>query len=378
MRILIIRNFPTYFDVVCNTYNIQEIGLAKALIRKGHHCDIVFWTDTEEKEVDYVFDENRHITIFYRKGINFLKNAVYRNISRLIEKYDVIQPAEYNQLQSWMLAKKYPEKTVIFHGPYYSAFNKRYNKLCRIMDLLVLPVYKKKNTRFLVKSGLAKEFLLNKGINEKNITVCGVGIDLEALHNRRQESTEALNPLKECAAEIKLLYIGRIEPRRNIPFLFDILKELRNKQYDVKLIMVGTGDKEYKKECFDYAEKSGVLDSIIHIEKLEQKYLSQVYQLADVFLLPTHYEIFGMVLLEAMYFGNTVITTANGGSETLIRSGENGMIIDEFNPQKWAASIIENYNNENMKQSAAEEIRQHFTWDALADKFIGVYEKVKQ
>ena len=45
MKILIIRNYPSYMAVKNNTYNIQEVGLAKALIRKGHICDIVFWTD---------------------------------------------------------------------------------------------------------------------------------------------------------------------------------------------------------------------------------------------------------------------------------------------------------------------------------------------
>ena len=40
MKILIIRNFPSYMAVKNNTYNIQEVGLAKALVRKGHFCDI--------------------------------------------------------------------------------------------------------------------------------------------------------------------------------------------------------------------------------------------------------------------------------------------------------------------------------------------------
>ena len=40
-------------DVERNTYNIQEVGLAKALVRKGHVCDIVFWTDKEEKDITH-------------------------------------------------------------------------------------------------------------------------------------------------------------------------------------------------------------------------------------------------------------------------------------------------------------------------------------
>ena len=39
-------------DVLNKTYNIQEIGLASALIRKGNICDTVFWTDKEEKTIE--------------------------------------------------------------------------------------------------------------------------------------------------------------------------------------------------------------------------------------------------------------------------------------------------------------------------------------
>ena len=45
MRILIIRNFPSYMDVKNNTYNIQEVGLAKALTRRGYKVDIVLNMD---------------------------------------------------------------------------------------------------------------------------------------------------------------------------------------------------------------------------------------------------------------------------------------------------------------------------------------------
>ena len=43
-------------DVEKNTYNIQEVGLAKALVRKDNVCDIVFWTDKDEKEVNIPVD----------------------------------------------------------------------------------------------------------------------------------------------------------------------------------------------------------------------------------------------------------------------------------------------------------------------------------
>lgn len=377
MNILIIRNYPSFMDVEHNTYNIQEIGLAKALIRKGHSCDIVFWAKDEEKTVDYTFDGNKHIKVYYRKGKNILKNAIYSNIDDLIEDYDIIQPCEYNQLQSWLLAKKYTDKTVIYHGPYYSSFNKGYNTMCKFTDRLVLDTYKKKHTPFIVKSRLAADFLMKKGI--KNITVAGVGVDLDAFIVKNADIiTEEVNAIDSIDAEIKLLYIGRIEPRRNIPFLFDVLKGVRDKGINAALVVIGTGDSDYKKTAFDHARNIGVIDSVYYIDKLEQNYLSLVYDRCDIFLLPTHYEIFGMVLLEAMFFGKIVVTTENGGSDMLISNGDDGIVIKEFDVNKWVNAIIENKDDSRIGKNAAIKIKDRFIWDCLADKFIEIYKRVNK
>ena len=72
----------------------------------------------------------------------------------------MLQTAEYNQMFSWHLAGKYPEKTVVYHGPYYSPFNRNYNRMCRVFDVLFVGRYRRRGTRFLTKSELARKFLL--------------------------------------------------------------------------------------------------------------------------------------------------------------------------------------------------------------------------
>lgn len=376
MKILIIRCFPQYMEVKNASYNIQEIGLARALVKKGHQCDIVFWTDKEEKEVQVDVDGKNSITVFYRQSKVFLKNAFF-DIDDLIKKYDIIEPSEYNQLAAWKLSKKYPDKTVIYHGPYYCEFNKRYNAMCKVFDKIVLPAYKKNGTTFLVKSDLANDFLTSKGIKSENVTTVGVGIDLDAFkQSNTNEIPDEIKEIQNIKADIKLLYIGRIEERRNIPFLFDILNELKNRNVNAKLVMIGNGDEEYCKNCFDYAKKCCVFDSIYHIKKAEQKYLQYAYKSTDIFLLPTRYEIFGMVLLEAMYFGTPAITTKNGGSQMLIENGIDGYIIDVFNKSLWCDKIIEaSQNSAKISQNAHKKITEKFTWDVLSDKFISTYEK---
>lgn len=379
MKILIIRNFPSYMDVEKNTYNIQEVGLAKALIRKGNVCDIVFWTDKKEKEVNIPVDDIGKVTVFYKHGKTALKNTVYTGCDKLFSQYDVLQTAEYNQIQSWTLAKKYPKKHIIYHGPYYAAVNKRYNLMCTIFDLFFLKRYLKLGTHFITKSRLAQKFLESKSIKTSSVKTIGVGIDTQMLSNGKTECNEPLFLTMKNDRKIKILYIGRFEERRNIPFILDIFSEILKRNANVTLYMIGTGNKDYIDNCWNYADKLGIRENIVYQEKMEQKYLSGVYNLADFFLLPTAYEIFGMVLLEAMYYKTVVLTTNNGGSSTLIEDGKNGYILENMEASQWAEIVSEIADEEmnKVKNAAHDTIANQYTWDELADSFIESYKELQ-
>ena len=389
LKILIIRNIPTYMEIRGNTYNIQEIGLAKALVRKGQTCDVLFWTDKEEETVLVPAGDAKSVQVFYRRGRSFLKNAVFLHCEELYAGYDVLQPCEINQLQAWILAGQYPDKTIIYHGPYYDRFNRRYNMLSHVTDLLFLGRYQRRGTRFLAKSVPAKEYLVSKGIADGNICITGVGIDTQMLENRgrsldadsaEEEKTAFCETMGRDGSPLRLLYIGRLEERRNIPFLIDIFREVLQKEPGARLYMIGTGESRYVEMCLQYMEKANVRDRIVLQERMEQRYLGDIYRLADFFLLPTRYEIFGMVLLEAMYYGNVVLTTPNGGSGTLIHSKENGLILDSADPAFWAEQIFKlNQNPEEKRrigESAHRTIAEHFTWDMLAEVFLAQYRLV--
>lgn len=383
MKILIIRSDPSYLGVSNATYNIQELGLARALTRRGHTCDILFWTDREEKTVEVSLDDGCAVRVFYRKGRHFLRNTVYTGCRELFSQYDILQSSEYNQMQSWLLAGKYPDKTVIYHGPYYCDFNKRYNLMCRVFDLFFTKRYIRRNTPFLVKSDLAREFLTGKGIEPANVTVAGVGIDLEALTCRQLPETEAIyQQMKADTSPLKLLYIGRFEPRRNIPFIIDVFKQVLEQNAQAKLYMIGSGNERYLQECFEYMQQCGVRDSVVWQKQMKQNQLPAIYENADFFLLPTRYEIFGMVLLEAMYFGTAVLTTRNGGASMLIHNEENGMVFDNCDAKVWAEWILSMSNKKEklleMQEQASATICGSFLWDSVCTAFEQVYKQLRK
>ncbi len=179
-----------------------------------------------------------------------------------------------------------------------------------------------------------------------------------------------------------LLYVGAISQRKNTMFLLRVLKTLvKNMGYDEYRLLI-IGDKAYKEEwyfnhCFSYIDEQSLQDNVIYLGKIEQKYLRLLYPLCDIYLLATQYDIFGMVYLEAMYFGVTILTTSCGGSSLLIQEGVTGYILDSQNADEWAEKaeeIIENEEkNKLMHDNAQKLIRDNYLWAKLVPRFLEVY-----
>ena len=377
MKILIIRMFPDVLNI--KNYNCQEIGLAKALIRKGNICDIVLYTNKENYEDDIFFDNNKKIHIYHLKARSFLKNAFFdKKLYEIVNKYDIVQSAEYDQIANVKLKRKLGNKLIIYHGPYKSKYTKGYNLKCLISDFYYFFHKEYKNTPCISKSELATKFLKSKGF--KNVSTIGVGLDEE----RFKQETVINQEIKKLIEEKEknnfkyLLYIGKLEKRRNIPCLIDVLEKIDNT--NVKLIIIGKGEKEYVKKCSEYAKNKNISNRIIYYESMKQTDLPNIYKCCDIFLLPTQYEIFGMVLLEAMYFGVPTITTWNGGSSTLIENEQNGFICSIQNQMEWINTIEKLLNNEsirlNVSKNSQEKIKENYTWDSLSEVFISEYKKI--
>ena len=226
------------------------------------------------------------------------------------------------------------------------------------------------------KSVLATNYLKDKGI--QNVTTIGVGLDLDNLVRSadKVQTNEFTDNIKNSFFSKKLLYIGVLEERRNIVFLLETFKKVSAQIPNVCLILIGKGKPEYVSMCMKKIEELGIKDRVIYKESLEQKYMPAVYQACDAFLLPTRYEIFGMVLLEAMYYGLPVFTTYNGGSSTLMNES-NGVVINSLDVSEWSGKISQVLTDENrcveIGKSAHQTIADNYTWDALADKFLEVY-----
>lgn len=212
-----------------------------------------------------------------------------------------------------------------------------------------------------------------KNYNVSDEPVTEVAVDINDIKDTCNEKGRN----EECV----FLVAGRMIYRKGLDFLFDALmtipQETRYQVRECKLIMIGKSNTDYGKNVKEYFENNNLNDNVYYVDRIEQRYLSRVYQACTAFLFPSTYEIFGMVLMEAMYFGLPVISCENGGSTMLIKNGINGFIENELNAEKWAEKIIQikDGTTVDISMNARNTILNRFTWDALVSRFIQVYEK---
>ena len=216
----------------------------------------------------------------------------------------------------------------------------------------------------LTKSNLAKTFLLSKGF--ENVKAVGVGLDAENLNKGLYEEQKQLYVDSE---KYTLLYVGKIEERRNSLFLAKLMNKAVEKYPDIRCIVVGDGIRDYVEQIMEQVEGLIKENKLQYYKKATQAQLADLYQNASLMLFPSNYEIFGMVLAEAVYFGLPIISTPNGGADMLLGDERKGRIVRGFEMDEWLQTI-EYYYNKGKKRT---ELNQEVLWDEIIQSMIPLY-----
>jgi glycosyltransferase involved in cell wall biosynthesis len=135
----------------------------------------------------------------------------------------------------------------------------------------------------------------------------------------------------------RLLYVGRLDPRKGIHVALEALRSL---PADATLVIQGSGEPAYERELRDLAQRVGA-DERVRFSTTPRNDLPEVYANADVVLFPVQWEEpWGLVPLEAMAMGRPVIVTGTGGSREYLRHERNCLLFQpRDSPEALAAAV---------------------------------------
>lgn len=367
-KILYIRSGP--YQVDTKSYNLQEVGLANAFAELNVQCDIVYYH--KKKNFTQKITRGKHeINIFWRKGIRLLRSGIYPQLlnKEFLSKYDAVVISEYSQVMAVLLCRIH-SNVYIYNGPYYNLFKIPFIE--KIYDMMFVRKLENNVNCVFCKTKMAKVYLESKGFTKCVVT--GVGLDTEKFDKEDHIETETKELLQKMKGHKNIVYIGAISKRKNVKVIakaFDIIK--KDGDSGTQLVVIGKEENDCWKECEEQFSAQ-TKDAVIRVPFIKNAQLKYIYPCADVFLLPSIQEIFGMVLLEAMYFGVPTIASGSAGAKTLIEEGKSGYIIESFESEKWARKISELLENEYIRKeigkAAADRIRKNFMWNSVAEKML--------
>ena len=174
-----------------------------------------------------------------------------------------------------------------------------------------------------------------------------------------------------------LLFVGRIEARKGIPYLLQAYRLVKERVKDARLVIVGEGGLRHEYE--QQAKKLGLQD-VLFEGYVSPEALPGYYQRADVFCSPsTVNESFGITLLEAMAARAPTVATSINGSNTLGEDGVTGLIVPPKEPELMAHAalrLLENRGLASQLASAAQERAHQFDWQEIARSLLSYYEEL--
>lgn len=312
-------------------YNSQEIGLGKELAGRGH---LVYVYKCVSLNEDFRCEQLRdNLVLNFLPSKQIGSNALI-DTGRLDSSLDVLVCFSDIQLSVNKVCKWAKHNQIVFI-PYIGTIESKSKNLIAkfIMDInanRVFSLYKK--TGALVKTRAIQNSLQSKGV--KKTVVSPVGIDFELLKSDFEEYD--VDDLKRKygfkSTEQIVLLIGRIESDRNPLDAVDVFGRIHSLNSNYRLLVVGKGS--LITELKSKIERYGLDNCTSYINQLPNNEMWEIYRISSCLITFSRSEIFGMSILEAMYYKVPVYAICAPGPNDIIVNGVTGYLFETVEKMK--------------------------------------------
>jgi glycosyltransferase involved in cell wall biosynthesis len=174
-----------------------------------------------------------------------------------------------------------------------------------------------------------------------------------------------------------ILYVGRLEPVKGIDYIIKSAPIILEKYPKSKFIVVGEGG--FKDKLVKMAQSNGSKDSIFFTGFLKDKALDRLILSSDIFTIPSIYEPFGIVALEAMAAGIPIVASNVGGLSEILNNEYNGILFPPRDHNSLAEGVIKLLDDSELyhkiRNNGKVLVSKKFTWSQIAEETIKVYDK---
>ena len=261
------------------------------------------------------------------------------------------------------------------HGfPEPRSTSKLFDKIKYSMEKKLMSFVGSYASALVVVSRFEKDLLLsNFGLNSE---VIYHGIDLSLIKNFNKNWAKKEIGCKET--DFVVLFVGKLIPNKSPLTLVESINYIKAKYSDVKLLIVGTG---MLKEKIQFKVKElGLENHVNFFGYIEKEDLNKCFSAADLFVLPSINEPFGIVLLEAMAFGCPIIASNSGACPEVI--GDSGLLFKQGDSKDLEKKILKVMVDLKLRQqmckNGLKRVAKVFSNEEHIRKHIELYKNVLQ
>ena len=212
----------------------------------------------------------------------------------------------------------------------------------------------------------AMKELVNNMTNSK-IYVIPNGINLERIDD--VQSIDLNHP--------NIFFVGLLRKVKGIGILLNAIPIIKKSISDICVYIAGSGQLE--NELKSLVKKLDIEENVKFLGFLQEEEKYIYYKSADLCVVPSVYESFGIVLLEAMAYGKPVVASNVGGIPYVVENGTTGLLFECGNVKELAEKIIVLLRDEELRKKMGEAGRERakeFTWDKIAEQTVDLYNEI--
>lgn len=182
-----------------------------------------------------------------------------------------------------------------------------------------------------------------------------------------------------------ILCVGRMDPQKNQRLLLEVFPEVRAAIPTAHLVCMGAvTNAAYYQSLQSMRDASACPEAMTLLTGLphDSPELVDAYHAADVFVLPSIHEPFGIVILEAWSAGTPVIASRVGGVPTLVTDGADGLLFDPHDPAELLTQLLAVLRQPALRAALRERalltVQSQYTWEAVTQRLLNLYEEVRR